>query len=480
MQFNSYIFILAFLPLFAAAWFLLGRLHVRVAKLLIIAGGVVFYLYGGIALSAVLGASILLNWLFVLLLRKKKGGRIALIVPVLLNVGLLLYYKYSGFAVRTVNGLFGQAFAEPQLALPLGISFFTFQQIMYLVYARDHGDEATFLDYLCCTLYFPRLIMGPLQEPAEFISQLNDPGTRRINWDNMAWGLKVFSLGLFKKMLLADTFAKGVAWGFSHLDAVTAGDLFLVMLFYTFEIYFDFSGYSDMATGISSMLNISLPINFDSPYKALSIRDFWKRWHMSLTGFLTRYVYYPLGGSRKGAVRTYLNIMLVFLVSGIWHGADWTFILWGVCHGLLQVSERLLGKRLDKLHEAVRWMVTFLLINLLWLLFRAESVTQWTDMLYRMFTFGDMQISAGLLNCFALPETAFLNDHLFLTGVNAAVRGFPMLMFIVLSFAICLVPQNNYKNREKPGFFTLLYSAAAFVWAFLCLSSESVFVYFNF
>ena len=285
---------------------------------------------------------------------------------------------------------------------------------------------------------------------------------------------------LFKKMVLADTFAKGVAWGFANLSSATSGDLFLVMLFYTFEIYFDFSGYSDMAVGVSEMINITLPMNFDSPYKAGSIRDFWKRWHMSLTSFLTRYVYFPLGGSRKGSIRTYLNILIVFLVSGLWHGANWTFILWGCIHGVLQIIERIFDKPLRRQHEPMRYFCTFLAVNLLWLLFRSDSVAQWGDMLGTMFSFQNMAVSDGLIHSFVLPETIFLTDIFDVFGLNSLVRGLPMLVITVSAFLICLVPENNYRNMRKLNAVNLLLCAGAFVWAFLCLSSESVFVYFNF
>ena len=212
-------------------------------------------------------------------------------MPVVLNTALLFVFKYTGFVLTNLNAL-GASFAPPELMLPLGISFFTFQQVAYLaaVYKKELL-RADALDYLAYILYFPKLLMGPLMDPVDFVTQLNNASLKRPNAENIAAGLKLFSFGLFKKLLLADTFAKAVAWGFANTETATAADWLLVMLFYTFEIYFDFSGYTDMATGSSLILNITLPINFDSPYRALSIRDFWKRWHISLTKFFTRYIY---------------------------------------------------------------------------------------------------------------------------------------------------------------------------------------------
>ena len=275
---------------------------------------------------------------------------------------------------------------------------------MVAVYKKEISSINA-IDYLAYILYFPKLLMGPLMDPVDFIEQFNSPKLKNVDWNNIAYGIKIFSFGLFKKMLLADTFSKAVSWGFSNIEAATSMDWILIMLFYTFEIYFDFSGYSDMAVGTSLMLNITLPINFDSPYKAVSIRDFWKRWHISLTKFLTKYIYIPLGGSRKGRIFTYLNTMIVFLVSGIWHGANWTFILWGLLHGAFSIFDRLIEKIPTKIFEPARWLATFLVINILWLLFRADSVQQWMDILKTIIGFSNTVVSDGLLNSFVIQES---------------------------------------------------------------------------
>lgn len=488
MTFNSYSFILAFLPALLLSFFLACRLGRLWPKLILIAGGIVFYAFAGWDVAAILGISLAVNLAVSFLAEKTRPKKWSLVLAVVLNIGLLLYFKYLNFLIDIVNHLAHGTIEAKDLLLPLGISFFTFQQIMYVSSVwKKEIDRVRVLDYLAYILYFPKLIMGPLMEPTDFLAQINDPRIRKFSWDNFAEGLKIFCLGLFKKVVLADTFAKAVAWGFangvetaSSAPTATAGDLFLVALFYTFQIYFDFSGYSDMAVGASLMLNIQLPINFDSPYKATSIRDFWKRWHISLTSFLTKYVYFPLGGSKKGNFRTYLNIMIVFLVSGIWHGANWTFILWGLLHGLLQVTERLFKKGFGKLVDAVKWGYTFLSVNLLWLLFRSETISQWLEMLKTMFRFQDMSISDGLIESFVLPESRFLLDLLHLTQMNADVRGLGLLVFTVAAFLICLIPENNYRNLHKVNWFHMVLCAAAFVWSFLCLSSESVFVYYNF
>ena len=479
MQFNSYIFILVFVPAFILSYFLLSRINYKFSKFVIIAFGIWFYLYGGVALAAYLGISLIINLLSALLIKRAERFRkLFLTIAVLFNVGLLLYVKYYNFAMITIMG---ENVSARETAVPLGLSFFTFQQIMYVVSVyRKEIENVKVADYFCYILFFPKLIMGPLAEPKDFIDQLNNKELKRINWENIACGIKLFGFGLFKKMVLADTFAKAVSWGFGNLETATSGDLFLVMLFYTFEIYFDFSGYSDMAVGISQMVNISLPMNFDSPYKAMSIQDFWKRWHMSLTGFLRKYVYFPLGGSRRGTVRTCINIMLVYLISGIWHGANWTFILWGCLYGILQIIERIFVKAYNRLHCAIKWIYSFFTINILWLLFRAESITQWGTILGKMFSFQNMGISPKLINSFVLPETSFLIDKFDWFGLNKVVKGLPMLVMTVSAFLICLIPENNYRNLKKLNAVNMILCAIAFVWAFLCLSSESVFVYYNF
>lgn len=483
MQFNSYIFILAYLPVLVIGYFILGKIHAAAGKVWLTVGSALFYFYGGLETSLIFGASILVNYVLARIIQAAgRRKRAVLGLGVAANVALLLYFKYFNFFLASVSGLFHAEFAPKDIVLPLGISFFTFQQIMYLVKIWKGSLSSTGpADYLMYVLYFPKLLMGPLVEPEELISQFHDPERRSVNWDNIACGLKIFSFGLFKKLILADTFALAVSWGFSNLEAATSLDLFLVMLSYTFEIYFDFSGYSDMAVGVSAMLNIDLPINFDSPYKAVSVRDFWKRWHMSLTGFLTRYIYIPLGGSRKGEGRTCLNTMIVFLVSGIWHGANWTFILWGALHGLLSVGDRVLEKAEQKVLKVFRWCVTFLAVNLLWLLFRAESIVQWVGMLVKMFSFQTMGVSDGLLESFVLPETSLIFRVLRLETLDAALPcGLSILVFMAASFFICLVPANNYRKLKSNNLLTLFLAVAAFVWGVLCLSSESVFVYLNF
>ncbi|MBQ6231205.1 MAG: MBOAT family protein [Eubacterium sp.] len=455
------------MPVFVIAYFVLNKIRPILGKIGLIFAGIVFYIYGGIEVAAVFGISIVINYLMAVIIAKFIHKRYILAVAISSNVGILLFFKYLDFSID-------------DLVLPLGISFFTFQQIMYVVNIYNEKVSLKLIDYLTYILYFPKILMGPLVDPKDFLDQINDADRKKVDWDNIANGLKIFSLGLFKKMVLADTFAMAVNWAFSNIDAATSMDWLLAMLFYTFEIYFDFSGYTDMAVGVSNMINIRLPINFDSPYKATSIRDFWKRWHISLTDFFTKYIYIPLGGNKKGKGRTYVNMMIVFLISGVWHGSNWTFILWGVLHGLFNVFDRITEKYRNKINIVIQWMVTFLTVSVLWLLFRSDSIEQWQSILYKIFTFENISVSDGMTNAFVLPETAFVFSTFKLKAIDAAIHGLSLLLFTAAGFGICLIPKNNYRKLDDNSWVMLFISVIALVWGFLCLSSESVFVYFDF
>lgn len=483
MQFNSYIFICVFLPLIVFIYFWANKINAIVGKIVLIVGSIVFYSYADWTTLIVMGISLVINYTSTVIIRKRQcWSRLFLAIPVVVNIGLLLYFKYTNFAISNINLWLGKDIQFKELVLPVGISFFTFQQIAYVVAVyRKEIEKPDIIDYLTYILYFPKILMGPLADPVELIIQFNDEELKRVNWDNIAYGVKLFSFGLFKKLLLADTFARAVTWGYSNMEGATAADWILVMLSYTFNIYFDFCGYSDMAVGSSIMLNITLPINFDSPYKAVSIRDFWKRWHISLTKFFTKYIYIPLGGSRKGTFFTYVNTMIVFLVSGIWHGANWTFVLWGILHGAFSLLDRIIEKTGRKIFEPFRWLLTFSVVNVLWLLFRSDSISQWKQILKTILCMANTTVSDGLIDIFNIQESQFICDILpVIDKWSHLIRGFWMLEFIGFSMVVCFIPENNYRNLRKNTMVTMLFAAVAFVWSFICLSGESVFVYFNF
>ncbi|MBR3397283.1 MAG: MBOAT family protein [Lachnospiraceae bacterium] len=319
MQFNSYIFILLFLPCVVIGYFIFNRINNAFGKVFLILASMLFYGYGNWKFLFLLCADCLINyWISCYLIADRKAKKGVLAIGILINIGLLFYYKYTGFFIANINQVFHTRFISKELIMPLGISFFTFQQIAFLV--NSYKGElplslyrvSGFPDYILYVLYFPKILMGPIVEPGVLIPQFSDKSRKQVNPENLIRGIKLFNYGLFKKLILCDTFNAAVAWGSANLDAATSMDLIIVMLCYAFVVYFDFSGYCDMAAGVSLMLNIDLPVNFDSPFKSLSIREFWGRWHITLGKFFIKYIYIPLGGSRKGKLRTYFNIMVVF------------------------------------------------------------------------------------------------------------------------------------------------------------------------
>ena len=235
-----------------------------------------------------------------------------------------------------------------------------------------------------------------------------------------------------------------------------------------------------MAVGISSMFNIDLPMNFDSPYNAISIRDFWKRWHISLTKFLTKYVYIPLGGARKGIILTYVNTLIVFLVSGLWHGANWTFILWGLLHGLFSCFDRMFNRLEERVFTPIRWFCTLGVVSVLWLLFSAQTVGQWKDILLKICIMQNTNVHNGLIATFDLAEFQFIYNMLGLGFLSNQIKGLKMMIFIFLGFLICLIPGNNIKEKENLNFGYLILASVSFIWGVLCLGTESKFIYLGF
>lgn len=486
MQFNSYMFILCFLPLVLIGYYGLHYLKFpKLAKLELLVMSLWFYGYFNKSYLVIICISILINFILSKwLLREQTTGvlkKASVVFAVLINLGLLFYFKYFDFFIENINGAFTTSFELRNIVLPLGISFFTFQQLSYVIDSyRGETKEYHFLDYAVFVAFFPQLVAGPIVLHKEMIPQFQDEKKRSLDYSNLARGLFVFSMGLFKKVIIADTFGKAVTWGFGNIEFMTFVDAFIVMLSYTFQIYFDFSGYCDMAIGLGSLFNIQIPINFNSPYKAKSIVDFWDRWHMTLTRFLREYLYFPLGGSRKGKLRTYLNVMIVFLASGLWHGANWTFILWGVIHGIGNVFTRM-GKGIwEKLHGIVQWALTFVFINLTWVLFRAESVGQAGSVYKRLFDFQTVGINETLAAGFQLPEISFLLGKLHLAGITSRVYGFDMWVFLLAAINVVLVFKNSSEIEFKTTMGRAVFSMGLLVWSIVSLSGITTFLYFNF
>ena len=481
MLFNSYIFIFLFLPLCLAGYFLCNRRELYRIGLLFLAGmSLAFYAYNHVQYVFILVGSILGNWLLAqLILRKRdKNGKLLLGMGVGLNILVLFCFKYLNFTFFNLNRWMGTSFIIEEIILPLGISFYTFQQISYLVDTyRGETKDYTFLEYATFVSFFPQLVAGPIVLHQEIIPQFREKEKKIFNFDNFAAGLYIFATGLFKKVILADTFGTAVTWGFERPDELSALEIMIVMLSYTFQIYFDFSGYSDMAIGIAKMFNIEIPHNFNSPYKANSIIGFWDRWHMTLTRFLRQYIYFPLGGSRKGKIRTYVNVMIVFLVSGIWHGASWTFILWGMLHGIANVLNRIFKKSWERLHIAFQWLCTFIFINVTWLLFRAESVSQAFDLFKRLIRLDKFDVSRELMWCFDLQEFNYIKG---IGVITYNVSGFWMWFFMAIGLFACMNMTDVAEKEFRPTVRKILKTVVMLFWSIISLSGISTFLYFNF
>lgn len=416
MLFNSFGFLFAFLPLTALVYYGLLKYSTQKAALAWLAvASLFFYSWWNFSYLLLISISIFCNYLTGRLLNKyissknKVFFRFILILGISFNLGLLGYYKYFNFFLDNMNGLFHSNFTAGNIILPLGISFFTFQQIAYLAdIAKHKTDHYSFIEYCLFVSFFPQLIAGPIVHHREMMPQLlKNTRPRRID-ENLTVGLTIFIMGLSKKVLLADTIANfstpifdAAALGVAPSFAQAWGAVFA----YSLQIYFDFSGYSDMAIGLGRIFGIKLPLNFNSPYKARSIIDFWRRWHITLSRFLMEYLYIPMGGNRYGSFRQSLNIMVTMFLGGLWHGAQWTFVLWGALHGLFIGINHLWNKkcpsRLFKesdgfIYNLFFGSLTFLAVSLTWVLFRSESLS--TSFLFYKSLLG----SEG----FALPLTS--------------------------------------------------------------------------
>lgn len=484
MLFNSYLFILAFLPITLIGYYGLHKAEMHnMAKLELILGSFVFYAYNNVYYVVLLAFSILFNWCMSRLIqnsKEKRGKKIFLIIGLCVDIGLLLYFKYFNFFISNANLLFKSNFIYRNIILPLGISFFTFQQISYLVDTyREDTTDYNFLEYAAFISFFPQLVAGPIVLHSELIPQFREKENWKFSHEYFAEGLYIFSLGLLKKVIIADTLGKAVTWGWTNIDYLTAMEIVVVMISYTFQIYFDFSGYCDMAIGIGKMFHISLPVNFNSPYKADSIVEFWKRWHMTLTRFLTKYVYIPLGGNRKGKLRTYVNIIIVFLVSGLWHGANWTFVLWGFIHGVANALNRMFDGIWKKIHYMFRWIITFGFLNFTWLLFRSNSVSQAINLLKRILLMRERTINLQLQSCYVLPGVEWLGRH-FMEASTDILAMACMILALGGSLLICLKNKNLHEKAFQPSMAKVFLTSVALVWSVVSLSGISTFLYFNF
>jgi len=489
MLFNSYEFIFLFLPFtFFIYFFLLKQRLIIAAKGFLVFASLFFYSWWNISYLPIILSSMLFNYIIGNSLNEnfqkvKVHKKSLLAFGIVANVSLLGYFKYTDFLIDNFNHIFDSSIPLLHLALPLAISFFTFQQIAYLVDSyREETSEYDFLNYALFVTFFPQLIAGPIVHHAQIMPQFASRWSLVKNYKNIAMGLFIFSVGLFKKVIIADSFASWANAGFGSASTLNLLEAWSTSLSYTFQLYFDFSGYTDMAIGAALLFNIRLPINFNSPYKALTIQDFWRRWHITLSIFLRDYIYIPLGGNRRGELRTYSNLMTTFIIGGLWHGAGWTFVFWGFLHGIALVINRVWSRFGLRLWGWFAWFITFNFINIAWVFFRAES---WSDALYILHSMCCGSYTPSLEYAHLFNYLISLGEYFRVDGTEyRPFDGLNSFEMITLGFILILFFKNS--NQLIENFQYKFYNALFIVFTiitfyFMKISySESIFLYFNF
>lgn len=483
MLFNSHLFLFAFLPIVWAGFYLLAHLGGRgpwLAASWLALASLFFYGYWNPHYLWLLGASILFNYLIGLSIARQSSAKprhLLLILGLTGNLAALAYYKYANFFVSNLNQLAGIDLQFAEVILPIGISFFTFTQIAFLVDVyKGMASEYRFVHYMLFVTYFPHLIAGPILHHKEMMPQFSNPETYRINTAMLAMGLSWFTIGLAKKVLLADNLVGFVDPVFDAADRGVPVEFIQAWggaTAYSLQLYFDFSGYSDMAIGLSLLFGVKLPLNFNSPYKAASIIDFWRRWHMTLSRFLRDYLYIPLGGNKKGKSRRYLNLMITMLLGGLWHGAGWTYALWGSLHGLYLVINHAWRKlvadstiaegyaRYPLVSQAIGIITTYLAVVLAWAVFRSQSIG---------------------------GAKTMISSMMGLNGFSGEPPNSKLLIYLGLGLAICwLLPNTQelveYRNKRfswKPSIWWAWSLGLVLTLSVFSLSRYSPFIYFQF
>ena len=522
MLFNSYVFLFAFLPVTLLGFHLIGKQgHHRVAISWLVGASLFFYGWWNPAYLGLILGSILFNYAVGVALLGRPN-KLTLFLGVAVNLGVLGYFKYANFFIDNINSLVGSDIILEQIILPLGISFFTFQQITYLVDAyRGETREYNFLHYCLFVTFFPQLIAGPIVHHKEMLPQFAKDALHGLKSKNLAVGFTIFIIGLFKKVVLADGIAVHATSVFNGAENgvyLTFFEAWGGALAYSFQLYFDFSGYSDMAIGLARMFGIRLPLNFNSPYKAISIIDFWRRWHITLSRFLRDYLYIPLGGNRKGETRRFTNLMITMLLGGLWHGAGWNFILFGLAHGTyivicgawIKVKKSISNNRVIKSTVAansIGRVITFLAVVLAFVPFRAESMDGTSNMLTAMLGGHGLSLSPLLIGRIGNAEQWLLEHGVVFHGmfhnhVFGADPRWGIAWVVTLLLASTLLPNTQqllrryrpaletYKNEIpclrhrwaewRPTAPWALITFGIFIITILSLTQASEFLYFQF
>ncbi|MFF2157227.1 MBOAT family O-acyltransferase [Paenibacillus chitinolyticus] len=492
MLFNTNVFILLFLPITILIYFLLSTKKYSLGKYILIACSIFFYAWWDIRYLPLFIGSILFNYLigyFIASSQPGKGKKAFLILGISTNLLVLFFYKYLGFLFSNINSIFPANLPSINFILPLAISFFTFQQIEYLIDTfKGEVKKGKFQSYLLFVTFFPHIIAGPITNHKSMMSQFDDESKRLINYENIFRGIFIFALGLAKKVILADPLGHFANNGFNNMSEYGLIESWMISLSYTLQLYFDFSGYSDMAIGAALLFNIKLPINFDSPYKSLNIAEFWRKWHITLGRLLRLYIYFPLGGSRVSLPRNCFNLMITFLVCGIWHGAGWTFIIWGLYHGVGSAIHRIWASSKFQMPKLAAWFLTFNFVNIGWVIFRAPNLHDALILIKGMF--GAYGIDLEYARQTVLLGTDS-QDSLIASILNIVLQWFSndavYFGIILISLAIVFKQRNSnhllsnltYKINSR----SVMLTALLFVLSILFINvstEETHFLYFNF
>lgn len=489
MLFNSFEFMFLFLPVTLVIYFLLLRQRLTIAaRSWLLFASLFFYSWWDIRYLPLILGSILFNYTIGGALaeyeqarHRSVSKRAIFICGILVNIGLLGWFKYMDFFITTVNSLSGAQLPLLKIVLPLGISFFTITQIAFLVDAYEGlVEERNLLNYALFVTFFPHLLAGPILHHKEMMPQFDRLRNKVVNWKNLYLGLTLFFLGLFKKVVLADAFSAWASAGFDTLQPLTLIPAWLTSLSYTFQLYFDFSGYSDMAVGIGWMFNIQLPVNFNSPYKATGMIDFWKRWHITLTDFITTYLYTPILRAFGSITfsRSLVAVFLAMLISGFWHGAGWNFIVWGGMHGAGLVVNHAWKKKKRKMPAWLGWLITFNFVNVSFVFFRAKSLDGAGRVLEGMAGLNGVMLHSSLAKLGFLRDLGVVFGK-WLDQIHGSDKTWIMVL-VALAIAGLMKNSMELVARVRPvwGFCLLLLCVAC--WSLLDMSKVSEFLYFQF
>lgn len=493
MLFSSPVFIFIFLPLVAALYFALNHSgRYRLGKQWLILSSIFFYGYWNPIYIPLILASMLGNYQLAKMIIKKKSTtnlkKNILILGIFLNLAMLAFYKYTDFFTYNINHLLSSEIPALNLALPLAISFFTFQQIAYLVDCfQDKVNKQSITDYGLFVCFFPQLIAGPIVHHKEMMPQFNLPNNGLINHKNILTGLIIFGIGMFKKLGIADTFSAWADKGFDSSVSLSFMEAWGTTLSYTFQLYYDFSGYTDMAIGAALIFNIRLPQNFNSPYKSTSIQDFWRRWHITLSHWLRDYLYIPLGGNRNGESNTYINLFITFLLGGLWHGAGWGFIIWGALHGSALCIHRAWQRLGLKLNTLAAWGITFLFVHITWVFFRAKTPERAFQILSDMTNISNISFSSDFADQISSLTGTSFQSRINWSHANLFTAEWPIILAILACLHATTFKNSSHIQRSLHTDTTLPVSImVAFAittglsFTLALGNSSQVFLYFNF